>query len=184
MAFADHLWFRDTVIAVIYTKFTADFFIFPEVTISAVLWLVRGINSPTQSRNLQSFRFTHDFGHKKRAFTHPRAKGRINALCNPTYLIVAPPVIILSLFLPQTGSEPAKSMLFSIPFDCSYYDTIILMYRTFTDSEFFRRLSHCCIILYNKHCDFHGSFFNIIFQKKPLHTSFYNICRGENLYSS
>ena len=60
----------------------------------------------------------------------------------------------------------------------------VLMYRTLTDSEFLRRLSHCCIILYNKHCDFHGSFFNIIFQKKPLHTSFYNVCRGENLYSS
>ena len=27
-------------------------------------------------------------------------------------------------------------MLFSIPFDCSYYDTIILMYGGFADAEF------------------------------------------------
>ena len=59
----------------------------------------------------------------------------------------------------------------------------VFMYRTFTDSEFLRRLSHCCIILYNKHCDFHGSFFNIIFQKNPLQTSFYNVCKGFYFYS-
>ena len=53
-----------------------------------------------------------NFGHKKRASIHPRAKGRINALCNPTYLIVAPPVIILSLFLPPNRLGTRQNQCF------------------------------------------------------------------------
>ena len=47
----------------------------------AIARLVSGIYSLAQMRYLQSFVFAHGFGHKKRAPTQPRAKGRINALC-------------------------------------------------------------------------------------------------------
>ena len=54
----------------------------PEVAVMAIARLVCGIYSLVQMRYLQSFVFAHGFGHKKRASTQPRAKGRINALCN------------------------------------------------------------------------------------------------------
>ena len=42
----------------------------------------------------------------------------------------------------------------------------VFMYSRFRNPKSFRRLSHRCIILYNKLSDLHGSFFNIIFQRK------------------
>ena len=71
----------NAIVAIIFTKFTASLAAFPEVTISAVLGFVRGVRNPTQNQYLQSIRFALNPGHKKRASTHPRAKGRINALC-------------------------------------------------------------------------------------------------------
>ena len=48
----------------------------------------------------------------------------------------------------------------------------ILMYRAFTDTVLLGRLAHSRIVFYNILCDFHGSFFDIIFHVKPLHSLF------------
>lgn len=39
----------------------ARFIVFPEMAVTAVVWLVWGIDDLTQKSNLQSFRFTHEF---------------------------------------------------------------------------------------------------------------------------
>ena len=43
----------------------------------------------------------------------------------------------------------------------------VLMYSTFADSEFFCRLPYSGVAFYDIIGDFHGSFFNIIFQENP-----------------
>lgn len=43
----------------------------------------------------------------------------------------------------------------------------IFMYCTLTNPKLLRSLPHSCIILYNIACDFHGSLFDILFQKAP-----------------
>ena len=59
----------------------------------------------------------------------------------------------------------------------------VFMYRTLTNSKFLCRLSYRCVIFYDITSDLYGSFFNIILQKNPLQTSFYNVCRKRFLYS-
>ncbi len=49
------------------------------------------------------------------------------------------------------------------------------MYRTFADSKLFCRLPYCRIIFYDISGNLHGPFFNIIFQKNPLHKLFFTI---------
>ena len=89
-------------------------------------------------------------------------------------------------------SQKAYRNLF--PISLSFYSPIqfstqtvllcyIRMYRTLTDAKFLRRLSDRSIIFYNKLSHLHGSFFNIILQKNPLQTSFYNVCRESVFYS-
>ena len=43
----------------------------------------------------------------------------------------------------------------------------VFMYGTLADSETLRRLPYCGAVFYDIIGDFHGSFFNIIFQKNP-----------------
>ena len=71
--------------------------------------------------------------------------------------------------LPRADScETRQNQRFTgISSDYSYYDTIILMYRTLADPKPLRRLPHRRAVLYNIICNLHGSLFNIIFQKNP-----------------
>ena len=72
----------------------------------------------------------------------------------------------MSLFLPQTSSEPAKIKAFlALPFDCSYYDTIIFMYRRLRNSKLLRCLPHRGITVDDIACDRHRPLFNIFFHR-------------------
>ena len=59
-------------------------------------------------------------------------------------------------------------MLFSIPFDCSYYDTIILMYSGFTDAEFFGGIAYGGTVFHDINGQITGTFFHIPFNDSPL----------------
>ena len=55
----------------------------------------------------------------------------------------------------------------------------ILMYRTLTDPEPFRRLPHSRVILYDIISNLHGSFLNVIFQKNPPANIVFTMYAGE-----
>ena len=59
-------------------------------------------------------------------------------------------------------------MLFSIPFDCSYYDTIILVHRGFGDLEVFRRGPHGGPGIDHVHSQLPGPVIHIVRHQIPL----------------
>ena len=56
------LWgYGDYVVTIFFAQTAALFIVFPEMAVTAVVWLVWGMDDLTQKSNLQSFRFTHEF---------------------------------------------------------------------------------------------------------------------------
>src|SRR5699024_1675792 len=76
--------------------------------------------------------------------------------------------------LPRADScETRQNQRFTgISSDCSYYDTIIFMYGTFTHSELFCRLPHCCIMINDVMCDLYRPLLDIFLHRFPLHSLF------------
>ena len=54
-------------------------------------------------------------------------------------------------------------MPFSIPFDCSYYDTIIFVYGGFADAELFRCGADCGSVFNDVQGQLHGPLLDIGF---------------------